>query len=213
MDFNVSADPPHVVEFRKRSRRLARRSSSKATSTCAGRRHGRPARTRRNINSAAAWPKNSAPRAGCFRFIRKNTAAPSSPSIIRWCSKPSCSNMASICRIRFTPLARIVAPVLIRWGTEEQKAEFLAADHPGANLRLASSHRTAWRQRHRQLPDQGDPRRRPLCRQRPESHGRPPSAAGLISGRWSAPIRRANAMRISPGCISRRISPASRFSI
>jgi alkylation response protein AidB-like acyl-CoA dehydrogenase len=45
-------------------------------------------------------------------------------------------------------LARIVAPVLIRWGTEEQKSRILAGDHPGANLRLAGAHRTARRQRY-----------------------------------------------------------------
>ena len=78
-------------------------SSLKATSTCAGRPPGRLAKMPMNTSSAAAWPKSSAPRAGCFRSIPNNTAAPNSPSIIRWCWKPNCSNTASISRTRFTP--------------------------------------------------------------------------------------------------------------
>ncbi len=102
MDFNVSADPPHVVEFRKevgawlaeqfKGNEHLRWSASWST---------REDQT--STSSAAAWPKSSAPRAGYSRFIPNNMAAPNSPSIIRWCWKPSCSSTASISRTRFTP--------------------------------------------------------------------------------------------------------------
>ena len=74
---------------------------------------------------AAAWPKNWAPKAGCFRFIRKNTAAPSSTVDHQMVLETEIFKYGLNLSHVFYTLARIVAPVLIRWGTEEQKNEFL----------------------------------------------------------------------------------------
>ena len=178
MDFNVSADPPHVVEFRKEvaawvAEQMKGHEHLRWSASWSTREDDEEYKFRRGLAEklgAKGWlfPLVSE------KIWRRRAHRRSSDGV---------GNRAV--QIRLEPVAYILHSRAHRragadsLGNRRAESRILAADHAGRNLRLASVDRTPWRQRHRQLPDQGDPRRRSLCRQRPKGHGRPPSAAGL----------------------------------
>jgi alkylation response protein AidB-like acyl-CoA dehydrogenase len=124
MDFNVSADPPHVAEFRK-----------EVSAWLADQMRGAE-----DLRWSASWSTREDEREYKFRrglaekLGAKGWLFPIYPKEYGGAGLTVDHQMAletelfkyglNLSHVFYT-LARIVAPVLIRWGTEEQKREFL----------------------------------------------------------------------------------------
>src|SRR5574341_1906854 len=124
MDFNVSADPPHVVEFRK-----------EVAAWLAGEFKGNE-----HLRWSASWSTREDDNEYKFRrglaekLGAKGWLFPIYPKKYGGAELTVDHQMVletelfkyglNLSHVFYT-LARIVAPVLIRWGTDEQKAEFL----------------------------------------------------------------------------------------
>jgi len=124
MDFNVSADPPHIVEFRKEVRAWLEENM-----------HGAE-----HLRWSASWSTRENDEEYKFRrglaekLGAKGWLFPIYPNEYGGAGLTVDHQMVletelfkyglNLSHVFYT-LARIVAPVLIRWGTEEQKREFL----------------------------------------------------------------------------------------
>jgi alkylation response protein AidB-like acyl-CoA dehydrogenase len=124
MDFNVSADPRHVVEFRKEVRTWLEENMRGAE----------------NLRWSASWSTRENDEEYKFRrglaekLGKKGWLFPIYPKEYGGAGLTVDHQMVletelfryglNLSHVFYT-LARIVAPVLIRWGTEEQKREFL----------------------------------------------------------------------------------------
>ena len=124
MDFNISADPPHVVEFRKevsawlaeemRGHEHLRWSASWST-----RENDEEYKFRRGLAEklgAKGWLFPIYPKEYGGAGLTVDHQMVLETELFKYGL-----NLSHV----FYTLARIVAPVLIRWGTEEQKREFL----------------------------------------------------------------------------------------
>ena len=124
MDFNISADPPHVVEFRKEVRGWLEENMRGAE----------------HLRWSASWSTREDEKEYKFRrglaekLGEKGWLFPIYPKEYGGAGLSVDHQMVletelfryglNLSHVFYT-LARIVAPVLIRWGTEEQKREFL----------------------------------------------------------------------------------------
>ena len=159
MDFNVSADPPHVVEFRKEV-------AAWMAEQFAGHEHLRwsASWSTREDQDEYKFRRGLAEKLGAKGWLfpiypKKYGGADLTIDHQMVLETELFKSGRNLSRVFYT-LARIVAPVLIRWGTEDQKKRISRADYASADLCVAGAHRAARRQRHRQLSDQGDSRRR-----------------------------------------------------
>jgi 3-oxocholest-4-en-26-oyl-CoA dehydrogenase alpha subunit len=124
MDFNVAADPPHVVEFRKEVRAWLEENMRGA----------------KHLRWSASWSTRENDEEYKFRrglaekLGKKGWLFPIYPQEYGGAGLTVDHQMVLETELFryglnlphvFYTLARIVAPVLIRWGTEEQKREFL----------------------------------------------------------------------------------------
>jgi len=124
MDFSISADPPHVIEFRKEVRAWLQENMRGAE----------------NLRWSASWSTREDEKEYKFRrglaekLGAKGWLFPIYPKEYGGAGLTVDHQMVletelfkyglNLSHVFYT-LARIVAPVLIRWGTEEQKREFL----------------------------------------------------------------------------------------
>jgi len=124
MDFSISADPPHVIEFRKEVRAWLQENMRGAE----------------NLRWSASWSTREDQKEYKFRrglaekLGAKGWLFPIYPKEYGGAGLTVDHQMVletelfkyglNLSHVFYT-LARIVAPVLIRWGTEEQKREFL----------------------------------------------------------------------------------------
>jgi len=124
MDFSISADPPHVIEFRKEARAWLQENMRGAE----------------NLRWSASWSTREDEKEYKFRrglaekLGAKGWLFPIYPKEYGGAGLTVDHQMVletelfkyglNLSHVFYT-LARIVAPVLIRWGTEEQKREFL----------------------------------------------------------------------------------------
>ena len=124
MDFNVSADPPHVVEFRNEvAAWLAEQSKGHGhlrwSASWSTREDDEEYKFRRGLAEklgAKGWLFPLYPKRYGGADLTVDHQIVLETELFKYGL-----NLSHV----FYTLARIVAPVLIRWGTEEQKAEFL----------------------------------------------------------------------------------------
>jgi 3-oxocholest-4-en-26-oyl-CoA dehydrogenase alpha subunit len=124
MDFNVSADPPHVVEFRKEVRVWLEENMRGAehlrwSASWSTRENEEEYKFRRGLAEklgAKGWLFPIYPKEYGGAGLTVDHQMALETELFRYGL-----NLSHV----FYTLARIVAPVLIRWGTEEQKREFL----------------------------------------------------------------------------------------
>ena len=124
MDFNVSADPPHIVEFRKEVRAWLEENMRGAehlrwSASWSTRENDEEYKFRRGLAEklgAKGWLFPIYPNEYGGAGLTVDHQMVLETELFRYGL-----NLSHV----FYTLARIVAPVLIRWGTEEQKREFL----------------------------------------------------------------------------------------
>jgi 3-oxocholest-4-en-26-oyl-CoA dehydrogenase alpha subunit len=124
MDFNVSADPPHVVEFRKEVRAWLEEKMRGAehlrwSASWSTRENDEEYKFRRGLAEklgAKGWLFPIYPKEYGGAGLTVDHQMVLETELFKYGL-----NLSHV----FYTLARIVAPVLIRWGTEEQKREFL----------------------------------------------------------------------------------------
>ena len=124
MDFNVSADPPHIVEFRKEVRAWLEENMHGAehlrwSASWSTRENDEEYKFRRGLAEklgAKGWLFPIYPNEYGGAGLTVDHQMVLETELFRYGL-----NLSHV----FYTLARIVAPVLIRWGTEEQKREFL----------------------------------------------------------------------------------------
>src|SRR2546427_1626134 len=124
MDFNVSADPPNVVEFRKEVRAWLEENMRGAehlrwSASWSTRENDEEYKFRRGLAEklgAKGWLFPIYPNEYGGAGLTVDHQMVLETELFKYGL-----NLSHV----FYTLARIVAPVLIRWGTEEQKAEFL----------------------------------------------------------------------------------------
>ena len=124
MDFNVSADPPHIVEFRKEVRAWLEENMRGAehlrwSASWSTRENDEEYKFRRGLAEklgAKGWLFPIYPNEYGGAGLTVDHQMVLETELFKYGL-----NLSHV----FYTLARIVAPVLIRWGTEEQKREFL----------------------------------------------------------------------------------------
>ena len=124
MDFNVSADPPHIVEFRKEVRAWLEENMHGAehlrwSASWSTRENDEEYKFRRGLAEklgAKGWLFPIYPNEYGGAGLTVDHQMVLETELFRYGL-----NLSHV----FYTLARIVVPVLIRWGTEEQKREFL----------------------------------------------------------------------------------------
>jgi alkylation response protein AidB-like acyl-CoA dehydrogenase len=124
MDFNVSADPPHVVEFRKEvaawmAEQFAGHEHLRWSASWSTREDQDEYKFRRGLAEklgAKGWLFPIYPKKYGGADLTIDHQMVLETELFKYGL-----NLSHV----FYTLARIVAPVLIRWGTEEQKSEFL----------------------------------------------------------------------------------------
>ena len=124
MDFNVSADPPHIVEFRKEVRTWLEENMRGAehlrwSASWSTRENDEEYKFRRGLAEklgAKGWLFPIYPNEYGGAGLTVDHQMVLETELFKYGL-----NLSHV----FYTLARIVAPVLIRWGTEEQKREFL----------------------------------------------------------------------------------------
>ena len=124
MDFNVSADPPHIVEFRKEVRTWLEENMRGAehlrwSASWSTRENDEEYKFRRGLAEklgAKGWLFPIYPNEYGGAGLTVDHQMVLETELFRYGL-----NLSHV----FYTLARIVVPVLIRWGTEEQKREFL----------------------------------------------------------------------------------------
>src|SRR6185369_717598 len=124
MDFNVSADPPHVVEFRNEvaawlAEQFKGYGHLRWSASWSTREDDEEYKFRRGLAEklgAKGWLFPMYPKKYGGAELTIDHQMVLETELFKYGL-----NLSHV----FYTLARIVAPVLIRWGTEEQKAEFL----------------------------------------------------------------------------------------
>ncbi|MGE5305820.1 MAG: acyl-CoA dehydrogenase family protein, partial [Alphaproteobacteria bacterium] len=124
MDFNVSADPPHVVEFRKEvsawiAEQMRGHEHLRWSASWSTREDEEEYKFRRGLAEklgAKGWLFPMFPKEYGGAGLTVDHQMVLETELFKYGL-----NLSHV----FYTLARIVAPVLIRWGTEEQKREFL----------------------------------------------------------------------------------------
>jgi alkylation response protein AidB-like acyl-CoA dehydrogenase len=124
MDFNVSADPPHVAEFRKEvsawlAEQMRGAEDLRWSASWSTREDEREYKFRRGLAEklgAKGWLFPIYPKEYGGAGLTVDHQMVLETELFKYGL-----NLSHV----FYTLARIVAPVLIRWGTEEQKREFL----------------------------------------------------------------------------------------
>jgi alkylation response protein AidB-like acyl-CoA dehydrogenase len=124
MDFNVSADPPHVVEFRNEvaawlAEQFKGHEHLRWSASWSTRENDEEYKFRRGLAEklgAKGWLFPMYPKKYGGAELTIDHQVVLETELFKYGL-----NLSHV----FYTLARIVAPVLIRWGTEEQKAEFL----------------------------------------------------------------------------------------
>ena len=126
MDFSVSADPPHVVEFRKEvnswlAEQMRGAEHLRWSASWSTRENDEEYKFRRGLAAklgAKGWLFPIYPKEFGGAGLTVDHQMVLETELVKYGL-----NLSHV----FYTLARIVAPVLIRWGTEEQKREFLPA--------------------------------------------------------------------------------------
>ena len=124
MDFNVSADPPHVVEFRREvaawlAEEFKGHDHLRWSASWSTREDEEEYKFRRGLAEklgAKGW---------LFPLFPKKYGGAELTIDHQMVLETELFKYGLNLSHTFYTLARIVAPVLIRWGTDEQKAEFL----------------------------------------------------------------------------------------